>query len=300
MNHGIVQSPCISLRKEASEQSEMASQLLFGEIFEVLETLPRWLRVKNQYDGYEGWISRNGTWLMGTEDLEKYGTYSSCVQPDAFVGLQRVSGEEPMRVPAGSVLYFDKDVPLKVHCGETYRMEKRCGGGSLGSIRNAGNSGHASNTGPTGTAPDTGASDRTVIPANAGDMPAELAGRILKTGRQFLNIPYLWGGKSTYGTDCSGLVQTIMKILGIRIGRDTSIQVREGAALNMLPEARTGDLVFFDNEEGEIVHVGILMEEGTVLHASGRVRLDPIDHQGIYSRELKRYTHKLRVIKRVI
>ena len=164
-----------------------------------------------------------------------------------------------MLVPAGSILYFEKKLPLKVHCGDTYRMDKPC---------------HESK----------------------GDSTE----RILKTGNQFLNVPYLWGGKSTYGTDCSGLVQTIMKILGVPLGRDTSVQVTQGKALNMLPEARTGDLVFFDNEEGEIVHVGLLMETGLVLHASGQVRIDPIDHQGIYSRELKRYTHKLRVITRVI
>jgi cell wall-associated NlpC family hydrolase len=164
-----------------------------------------------------------------------------------------------MLVPAGSVLYFEKEHPIRVHCVEAYRMEKPC-------------------------------------QELAGDMEQ----KILKTGRQFLNIPYLWGGKSTFGTDCSGLVQSIMKIVGIPLGRDTSEQVTQGLALNMLPEARTGDLVFFDNEEGEIVHVGLLMDQGLVLHASGQVRIDPIDHQGIYSRELKRYTHKLRIIKRII
>ena len=258
MNHGIVQTPCIALRKEASEQSEMASQLVFGEIFEILESLPNWFFVKNEFDGYEGWLSRNGTRLLNTDDLNRYRDYSNCIQNQAFLSLQRASGEERMLTPAGSVLYFEKNHPLKVHCGETYRMEKPC-----------------------------------------LESEGDLSERIIKTGKQFLNIPYLWGGKSTYGTDCSGLVQTIMKILGIPLGRDTSIQVTQGVALNMLPEARTGDLVFFDNEEGEIVHVGLLMEPGLVLHSSGQVRIDPIDHQGIYNREMKRYTHKLRVIKRV-
>jgi len=258
MNHGLIQIPCIAVRKEAAEQSEMTTQLLFGEIFEILDTLPRWMLVRNRYDAYEGWISRSGTRLLSPEDLDRYGKYSSCIQKDAFLSLQRAAGEERMLVPAGSALYYEEKQSLKIHCGDTYRMEKPC-------------------------KPLTG----------------DLSDKIIRTGRQFLNIPYLWGGKSSYGTDCSGLVQTIMKIIGIPLGRDTSVQVTEGVALNMLPEARTGDLVFFDNEEGEIVHVGLLMEEGQVLHASGTVRIDPIDHQGIYNRELKQYTHKLRVIKRI-
>jgi hypothetical protein len=259
MNHGIVRAPCIATRREASEQSEMTSQLLFGEIFMILEDSPRWLFVRNEYDGYEGWISRTGTGVLNEEDRDRYKSYSTCIQHQAFLSLQRASGEERMLVPAGSVIRFEKEHPLKVHCGETYRVEKPC-------------------------------------QEQEGDMEQ----KILKTARQFLNTPYLWGGKSTFGTDCSGLVQTVMKILGIPLGRDTAVQVTQGVALNMLPEAKTGDMVFFDNEEGEIVHVGLLLEEGTVLHASGLVRIDPIDHQGIYSRELKRYTHKLRVIKRVI
>ncbi len=259
MNYGIVKTPCMAVRKEASERSEMSSQLLFGEIFEVLEDSSQWLFVKNEYDGYEGWISRIGTGILNPDNLQRYRSFANCIQQLSFLSLQRAAGEERMLVPAGSVLYFEKNLPLKVHCGDTYRIEKPC-----------------------------------------QESEGDLSVRILKTGRQFLNVPYLWGGKSTYGTDCSGLVQTIMKILGIPLGRDTSVQVTQGLALNMLPEARCGDLVFFDNEEGEIVHVGLLMEPGRVLHASGHVRIDPIDHQGIYDREQSRYTHKLRVIKRVI
>ena len=259
MNHGIVHLPCIAVRKEASEQSEMISQLLFGEIFGQMDESSGWLFTRNEFDGYEGWISRNSAVLMDDEELRRYRGYSICIQSDAFLPLQRSAGEERVMVPAGSVLHYKENAPLKVHCGATYRTEKPCMEGS-----------------------------------------GDLLERLLKTGRQFLNTPYLWGGKSTYGTDCSGLVQTIFRILGIELARDTSQQVKQGTALNMLPEARTGDLVFFDNDEGEIVHVGILMESGLVLHASGLVRMDPIDHQGIYNRELKRYTHKLRVIKRII
>ncbi len=259
MNHGIVHIPCIAVRKEAAEHSEMTSQLLFGELFEVLEAQRGWLLVKNEFDGYKGWISRSGIGLLDENGLQKYKNYSNCIQSDTYLSLQRATGEERMLVPAGAILHYEKNVPLKVYCGDSYRVEKPC-----------------------------------------NNKDGEISEKVLKTGKQFLNIPYLWGGKSTFGTDCSGLVQTIFKILGIALKRDTSEQIRQGTPLNMLPEARTGDLVFFDNEEGEIVHVGLLMEPGFVLHASGLVRIDPIDHQGIYNRALKRYSHKLRVIKRII
>ncbi len=123
---------------------------------------------------------------------------------------------------------------------------------------------------------------------------------IVKDARMFLQAPYLWGGRSITGIDCSGLVQNVFKISGILLHRDSSYQAGQGETLNMISEAQPGDLVFFDNEEGLIVHVGIIADENKIIHASGHVRLDDIDHNGIYNRQLKKYTHKLRLIKSII
>jgi gamma-D-glutamyl-L-lysine dipeptidyl-peptidase len=118
--------------------------------------------------------------------------------------------------------------------------------------------------------------------------------------KQYLNSPYLWGGKNPYGIDCSGFAQVVYKVLGIKIPRDSADQVKEGIIINFISDTKLGDLAFFDNEEGEITHVGIIIGENEIIHASGKVRIDKLDQQGIYNLELNNYTHKLRVVKRLI
>jgi cell wall-associated NlpC family hydrolase len=116
----------------------------------------------------------------------------------------------------------------------------------------------------------------------------------------FQNAPYLWGGRTLFGIDCSGFVQAVYKMAGITLKRDASQQAEEGDTVYFLPEVQCGDLAFFDNDEGRITHVGLLLGSNEIIHSSGKVRIDPIDDQGIYNRELQKYTHKLRIIKRFI
>ncbi len=123
---------------------------------------------------------------------------------------------------------------------------------------------------------------------------------IIEFSKSYLNAPYLWGGKSPFGIDCSGFVQVVFKMNGIHLSRDASQQANAGENVSLLDEARPGDLLFFDNDEGDIIHVGILMEDKKIIHASGKVRIDVIDHQGIYNNDIKKYTHKLRLIKRIL
>ncbi|MES2811108.1 MAG: C40 family peptidase [Bacteroidota bacterium] len=123
---------------------------------------------------------------------------------------------------------------------------------------------------------------------------------IIDTAFMYMHAPYLWGGKTPFGIDCSGFTQMVYKLNGYKLLRDASQQANQGDALSFIEESEPGDLAFFDNEEGNIIHVGIIMEDNYIIHASGKVRIDRLDHLGIYNAELNRHTHKLRVIKKII
>lgn len=114
----------------------------------------------------------------------------------------------------------------------------------------------------------------------------------------YLNTAYLWGGKSVFGVDCSGFTQTVYRTLGIQLLRDAYQQATQGETVDFLQEVRLGDLAFFDNAEGRITHVGILLNDHEIIHSSGKVRVDPIDNQGITNIDTGVRTHKLRIIKR--
>jgi gamma-D-glutamyl-L-lysine dipeptidyl-peptidase len=124
----------------------------------------------------------------------------------------------------------------------------------------------------------------------------------IQFGMQFLGTPYLWGGRSLYGIDCSGFTQLVARFNALALPRDANQQAEMGETIAFVAESQTGDYAFFDNSEGRIIHVGMVIRQDDtiqILHASGHVRMDELDHQGIYRRDKKNYSHALRIIKRI-
>lgn len=138
------------------------------------------------------------------------------------------------------------------------------------------------------------------FPAVASRRSHDVRESIALTAKEFINVPYLWGGKSFFAVDCSGFTQLVYKIHNIKLPRDTYQQAEVGEALSFVEESQPGDLAFFENAEGKIIHVGIMLDNQKIIHASGKVRIDTLDSTGIFNKELNKHTHKLRVIKNVL
>lgn len=244
------------LRAEAAHRSEMVTQLLFGECYEIIGRQDGWVLIKLATDGYQGWMDQKMHTPVSTAF---YQEWKNAKHPRAMDLVQVVSNNND-RIPVGIGAYlpFFDGMSLKIN-GETFQY-----------------SGRASN--PTSVSNTT---------------------QLAKIALGFLKAPYQWGGKSVFGIDCSGFAQQVYGICGVQLPRDASQQVSLGEEVHFATQTKPGDLAFFSNEEGRIIHVGIMLDEQKIIHAHGEVRIDNLDHNGIYNPVTKRYSHQLRIIKRI-
>lgn len=240
----------IPVRKEPFERSEMVTQILFGEFYQILDEEGTWLYIKADLDKYEGWIDRKCSSTAGTREFSP----EYILRRNATV-INQTDGYS-LKLPAGASFPKIMDGKFRI-------------------------------------------ADHQFVVENMEDLHSPGKINITECIDDLVSIPYLWGGRCGFGTDCSGLTQLLSRLSGNEIPRDASEQSAIGETLSFLNEARTGDLAFFDDTEGMIHHVGMIIDDGKILHASGRVRIDRLDHQGIYNEEMGSYTHKLRVIKRL-
>lgn len=254
MNYARCCVPVSALRKEPSHKSEIVSQLLFSEGCTIVEhSADSWVKVKCEYDDYEGWCLLSHIVEISEENF---------LQKD-----DELTGDWINEVDYnGAKMYVPLGCPLN-----SLSISK----GILGS----------SSVKYTGKVWKPGA-------AKINSQTIE------QIAYKFLNTTYLWGGKSVFGIDCSGFCQTVYKFLNIKLPRDAWQQAEKGDTITSLDESVCGDLAFFDNEEGRITHVGIILNPREIIHSSGKVRVDKIDNEGIENSETKQRTHKLKIIKR--
>lgn len=236
MSKGICNVSIAAIRTEDVHSSEMLSQLLYGESFDILETKKEATKIRTHFDEVEGWVNLNQITELSDSDFE---------------------------IRKSQVL----DCPYL-----EYSDEK---GKTLFSIGSE-------------------------ISEAENHKSQDLRDSIVNTAKLFLNVPYLHGGRSFFGIDAAAMVQLVYKVNGLKLSRWANQQSECGEPYTFLEETQLGDLAFFENKEGEIHHVGIMLDAQTVIHVSGKVRIDSLDSSGIFNKDLGKHTHKLRFIKTVL
>ncbi len=258
MKYGICPISVVPVRSSAVVTSEIYTQLLFGELVEILEKKGKhWLKIRCQWDNAIGWIEANQINSITPSEFQIYQNnfaYSlELMQPI-------MADDYLMPITIGARLPNFDGLQLKI--GEkNYRF--------------SGQAVYPNDIRPTAT-------------------------MIQKLAQKYLYAPYLHGGRSPFGVDSTGFVQVVYQMAGIRLAREAAQQVMQGEAIDFVDQAQSGDLAFFENRAGRVTHVGIILPENQIIHAYGRVRIDRLDHYGIFDESPGKYTHKLRVIRRVL
>ncbi|MCQ2342496.1 MAG: C40 family peptidase [Paludibacteraceae bacterium] len=260
MKKAIVLHSVVPVRAEAHETAAQETQLLFAETCTVLEQIDRWIRVKSDTDGQEGWADSKMITLLNRNEWQQVKAACRIARvkmPMAYA--LSVNNGQTVPLTAGTVLPDYKDGRFEL-LGAPFQID----------------------------------------PAMVAEQPLEMTEQnVMNAIRFFLNIPYLWGGKNAMGMDCSGFTQVIHSLFGHSLLRNASEQARQGRIVKSLRNAQIGDLAFFDHEDGKISHVGLLLDNGRIVHCSGRVKVEKVDEQGIFSVESGGvYTHHLVAVRR--
>jgi len=243
----------VPVRAEANDRAEICTQLLFGELINIVEKKDNWYLIETE-DKYQGWIDYKQVVIISDKEYQKLQSSPCFYSTELLQYIKDESNKKEIPIIIGS----------RIPVGEKNSFQIN----------------------------DTNYSYS--FPVKEYDY-----NNISEIALKFTEAPYLWGGKSVFGIDCSGLTQVVAKICGIDIPRDASQQADCGNLVSFVEEVEVCDFAFFDDEEGNIIHIGILSSKDQIIHASGKVRVDAFDHHGIFNKDTNKYSHKLRFIKRI-
>jgi hypothetical protein len=246
--HAFCKAGIAPVRAEANDRSEIVTQLLFGELVEILEVNNQWLHIRSFMDGYEGWIDYKQVQDVREKEFSRW-LDGLVVEHSEFRIIEGPEGKQIL--PKGFFRPSDSQ--------ETFNIGKS-----------------------------------TYHFLNEED---EFPSSIIDFAKSYLNAPYLWGGKTMFGIDCSGFMQQIHRVFDYQLPRDASQQVELGLEIDF-EEREAGDLAFFISDAGNIHHVGLLVEKNEIIHAHGYVRIDDFDKHGITRKIDGVLSHRLHSIKR--
>lgn len=250
-NYGYCRVSIAPVREEQKDSAEMVTQILFGEIVEVVETDRQWRKVRNIIDGYEGWLDEKLLSSLTEKEMKRWFDLQSPIF-NSTLALGSSTGE--ILLSKGSMLPFENDTDDFPIGKDLYQLDAKIE-----------------------TAPQN----------------------IKEIALSYLNAPYLWGGRTTFGIDCSGFTQMVYRFMGYSLPRDAYEQAEDGIEIEF-KDQQVGDLAFFKNVSGKITHVGIILENNQIIHAHGRVIVDELKTEGIYNQEKQQITHQLYQIKRCL
>lgn len=236
----------IPVRAEPRDPAEIVTQLLFGELLEVLEEKEQWRKIRCYHDGYEGWTDEK-LFLpyKGKEPELNNRLYANTLSINTKTGPQVI-------IKGANLHKVDKN---KIKIGkDSYE----------------------------------------ILGMHTQNWKENLEGIAMS----YLNAPYLWGGRSIFGVDCSGFTQTVFAFKNIKLPRDAYQQAEVGETIE-LGDQKPMDLAFFVNSKGRVIHVGICLDGDKIIHAYGKIRIDKLDEKGIYVKDMKKYSHTFSHIKRI-
>jgi hypothetical protein len=257
LEHGVCRLSIVPVRADASDKSELVTQLFFGEHYEVMSSTKdkKWLNIRNYFDQYEGWIDTKQHHAITSDYFDYINRADFKITTDITTSI--LYNKNPIPIVMGSV--------IPISGSELFKMEEQF-----------------------------------AFNGESKSMGLKRDAEFLKlTAQKYLNAPYQWGGKSPFGIDCSGFTQMVFKISGHKLQRDSIRQAKQGKSV-ALKDAQSGDLAFFKNKESKVSHVGILLGKDKIIHASGKVRIDHFNEEGILHGETKVYSHTSPSIRRVL